>query len=684
MMGRPAAMGRRFMRREPEPDCHPGRVRRAGRSRILLANRSLTRVVVGFGLVTVAEWGYVTALSVDAFRRAGAIAIGLVGARLFLAAASSVVSSTVVHRRPPGRALSEVAALRATLVGSSAALAFAGAPVAALIGLLALDAVVSAQYRPAQPALIALLARSPRELVACATGLSTVKTLSQSLGAVLGGLLLAVTTPGIVFTGAALMLAGSAAATLGLSGNGRRGTQGRIDVGLGDVARSTFALVRGPHVGGILLVSGLRTFVRGMWVAIAVIASLRLLHAGSSGVGLLMLAAGAGTLIAAPLSSALVTRRRLGTPAAAALLACGLPLAVIAGVPVLAVAMAVVAVWGAGMAVADVAVYSLLHRLLSTPVVPRITSAIEATKLALEGLGGLLAPLLVSTIGVRGTLLTAAFPLPMVAVGGWRMLHRVDASAGERSALLERLHRVPCLEPLDMASLDGLVSGLTPMEVGEAGVDVVRQHDIGDRFYLIEEGRAQVLVDLYEVGTLGAGDSFGERALVRDVPRTATVRSLTPMQLLVLPRDDFLAAVTGAEGASRAENSPRPADAGHRWSRQDRIDLLSHLPLFSRLGQPALAELAAVSKIHRWAAGAAIVRQGDHGDHFYVLLDGRADVLIDGRRVNDLRPGDQFGEIALLHGVSRSADVIAATPVRALALRRDQFLPALIDGLPAD
>ena len=60
--------------------------------------------------------------------------------------------------------------------------------------------------------------------------------------------------------------------------------------GIFDVVRDTLAVVRRGHVAGIVIVSGLRTFVRGMWLATAVIASLRLLHAGSAGVGLLMLA----------------------------------------------------------------------------------------------------------------------------------------------------------------------------------------------------------------------------------------------------------------------------------------------------------------------------------------------------------------------------------------------------------
>lgn len=382
--------------------------------RILLASRALTRLVAAFSCVTVAEWAYVTSLSVFAFRTSGAIAVGFVGLRLFLAAASSFAGAAVLHRHPTGRTLSAIAGARAVIVGTSAGLAAGGGPLALLLILLGLDAVVSAQYRPAQSGLIPSLARNPTELVASASGLSTVKTLSQAVGSACGGFLVALVAPAAVFVGAAGLF--TVASLLTLSFVRRRNpVRDRVRLRLGEGIQGAFQVVQNRTVAGILVVSGLRTFVRGMWIAIAVIASLKLLHAGSTGVGLLMLAAGVGSLLAAPLSSMLLTRPRLGTPAAMALMACGVPLAVIAGIPVFDLALALVAAWGIGMAVADVATSSLLQRLLETPSLPRVTGTIEAAKLALEGLGGFLGPVLTSTIGVRGALLVA----PSLCLWSW-------------------------------------------------------------------------------------------------------------------------------------------------------------------------------------------------------------------------------------------------------------------------
>jgi len=668
----------------PEPAA-PRRPKQPGPMATLAANRPLTQLVVAFAFVSTAEWAYVTALSVHALRRDGTIAVGFVGLRFFVGAISSLIDTPTWLRRRGRNALAWISTARALGLLASAALVAAGAPLALLLLLLGFDSAASGQYRPAQSRIVRVLARSPQELVASATGTSTVKTLSQALGGVAGGTLLAVTTPAVVFAGAAGLFFIAAilnfrvkTARLVPEEQAHPAKVGRVLARFAGTVADAVQVTRSSHLGGILVMSGLRTFVRGMWLAVAVIASIRLLHAGSTGVGLLMLAAGVGSLIAAPLSSLLLRRARVGTPAVVALVACGLPLAVVAGVPVFNLAMAVVVAWGAGMALADITTTSIVYRLVETPLAPRVTGIIESTKLALEGLGGFLAPVLVLLIGIRGALWVAAVPLPLVAVSGWKMLHRMDATAGERAQLLELVHGVHWLHSLDVPSLENLVGRLAPVFVPAAGTDVVRQGDEGNLFYIVVSGRADVLVNGYVVGAMSRGDSFGERALLRDVPRMATVRSLSPMRLLALSRENFLAAVAVADLDGTPGPLGRSVPDGRQWTKARLVDALSRVSLLSHAGTTALGQLADRGVREEWPAGAFIVKRGDQGDCFFLLLQGQATVVVEGSQV-ELRPGDSFGEIAALHGVPRQADVMAATPALTLSVRRDDFMPFVPD-----
>jgi CRP-like cAMP-binding protein len=93
-----------------------------------------------------------------------------------------------------------------------------------------------------------------------------------------------------------------------------------------------------------------------------------------------------------------------------------------------------------------------------------------------------------------------------------------------------------------------------PLRV-DAGSVIVKQGDSGDRFYVVVEGEVDVEVDGARVSDLGPGGYFGEIALIRDVPRTATATARTDVVLYALEREDFLAAVTGhAPSEAAAEN----------------------------------------------------------------------------------------------------------------------------------
>jgi CRP-like cAMP-binding protein len=135
--------------------------------------------------------------------------------------------------------------------------------------------------------------------------------------------------------------------------------------------------------------------------------------------------------------------------------------------------------------------------------------------------------------------------LPVLTALAWRPLTTVDAA--DDVARVELLRRIPLFAPLPAPTLEGLARALAPVEL-TAGDVLFRAGDTGDRFYIVDTG--ELVVELASgQKTEGEGGFVGEIALLRDVPRTATVRARTDAQVLAMDRADFLAAVTGHAGA---------------------------------------------------------------------------------------------------------------------------------------
>jgi len=112
-------------------------------------------------------------------------------------------------------------------------------------------------------------------------------------------------------------------------------------------------------------------------------------------------------------------------------------------------------------------------------------------------------------------------------------------------------------------------------------------------------------------------------------------------------------------------------------------DSLAQVPLFAGLSPRHLKRIGDLTEEVRFMEGASIVRQGDAGDTFFVILEGEAKVAgPSGRVVNRLRPGEFFGEISLLDGGPRTASVVAETPLTMLALSRASML-RLVQREPA-
>jgi hypothetical protein len=216
-------------------------------------------------------------------------------------------------------------------------------------------------------------------------------------------------------------------------------------------------------------------------------------------------------------------------------------------------ALILLAVIGVANALVDVSAFSVMARLAPDEVLARVFGIFEALIALTIGLGSILTPVLIDAIGVRGALVAIGAVCPTLAALARRRLRAIDASMQTRDAELAQLRLVPMLQALPMPVMDHLARNLVHADA-PAGATVLAQGEEGHRFYVVADGEADVFGDGRHIRTLGRGDSFGEIALLRDVPRTAEVRAKTALTLYALDRDVFVPAVTGyTPAAARAD-----------------------------------------------------------------------------------------------------------------------------------
>jgi MFS family permease len=519
-------------------------------------NSNIRRLELAWAASVTGEWSSIVALSVFAYDVGGPAAVGLVGLiRMLPSAVVAPFAALLSDRFRRERVMVAADLVRAFAVAGAAAAVFAQAPAGVVFALAGLVALVSTAFRPAQVALLPTLAQTPEELTSANVAATTIESVAFFAGPALGGLLLAATSTGVVFSAQA----GTFLLSAFLVGR-IRAEPAEAEPEPGDEARGIVreALAGFRAIGTdsrLRLIVGLfaaQTFVAGALNVLIVVMALELLDLGESGVGLLTSADGVGGLLGAAAALVLVGRRRIASSFGVGLVLWGLPIALIGAWPTPAAALVLLAVVGIGNTVADVAGLTLLQRAVPEVVLARVFGVLESLVLGTIALGAVVAPVLISALGARGALLAVGAFLPILTVVLWRPLRALDAEAAPPG--LELLRSLPIFAPLPGAVLERLASSLTPVPLA-AGADVFRQGDHGDLFYLVGRGEVEVLVEGRPPIRLGAGAGFGEIALLRDVPRTATVVATRDGELFALGRDEFIATVTGHAASAEAADA---------------------------------------------------------------------------------------------------------------------------------
>jgi MFS family permease len=526
----------------------------------VFANRNLRRIQLGLAGSVIAGWAYGIALSVYAYEHGGAAAVGYVNLLVWIpAAALGPFMAILADRFPRKRVMIVCSLVRAVTMGAMAAAFFAGAPSAVLYALAVFSTIVGRAFVPAQAAILPSLASTPEELTASNVTSSTIESIGIFVGPALGGLILAASDAGVAFAFLAGAFLWSALMVSGLRLEERPAdiAEGEPEEpgSVADEALAGFRAIAGE--GRLRLIVSLfagQTFVDGVLNVLVVVLAFEVLEEGATAVGYLNSAIGIGGLAGALGAMMLIGRGRLANGFGFGMLLFGVPIALIALWPNRFFAIGMLLIVGVGNTVIDVAGMTLMQRTVADAVLARAFGVLDALLLGTVALGSLVAPAVVAGIGARGALIATGAVLPVLAVLAWKELRAIDAASHVREREVALLRGTPIFAPLPEVTVERLSSRLAYVRA-EAGEAVIREGDHGDRFYIVSEGELEASQNGTALTELGPGSYFGEIALLRDVPRTATVTAKTSAALLALDREDFVAAVTGHAPSAEAADA---------------------------------------------------------------------------------------------------------------------------------
>jgi CRP-like cAMP-binding protein/predicted MFS family arabinose efflux permease len=570
-----------------------------------------------------------------------------------------------------------------------------GAPVGVVLGLVAADSLMAAAVRPLHGALVVRLADTAAEAAAANAATSSLHSFSALVGPALAGLAVGLAGVGLAFVvPAAAFVAGTTAALLirvpaaedARMTSTSRSSSGYLRSRLSAIGAGFRAIVHKPPAAASAVLYVLNTALVGLFcVASASVANDRL-RLGAGGITTIMTLYGAGGFVGALAIMSIVGRGHLARVVSMAMGGWALTLAAIGETAVPAAGLALATGCGAAGAIAFAVSPTLVQRSVAREAMVPAAASLQSLYQIAQAAGAMIAPLLIGWFGIPAALATVGGSVVVITALAWPQSRWADALSAEDAAKLAVIRTVPTLAPLSALALEQLARAAAHLAV-PAGAEVIRQGDPGDRFYMIAEGLVDVTVDGRWVSTLGPGGSFGEIALLRDVARSATVTARQNLDLVVVDRAEFIAALSGDPNtgdrlgrAALARLDTTPAE--ERLIELDRdaelagravTELLAAQPPLATIGANGLRELADAARVVAVPDAATIVREGDYGSTYYVILEGAAQVFEDDTPVNDLGPGDGFGEKAILRDIPRTATVRAVGDTKLLAIDRDAF-----------
>ena len=528
----------------------------AGRSlREVFRNPGLRRIELAWAGSIVGDWAYATAFSVYAYEHGGPTAVGVVAVVRYVTRALVTPFTSMLGDRYPRRLVMIGSDTTAALViALGAVLIASGANRYAVFALAVVGSLAVSPFRPAQASYLPQLANGVEELAAANVASSTIESLGFLGGPAIAGVLLAFASISTVYIFDAATFAWSAFLVLGIRRSmvktsesaPEASTETPEEASAGFLAEATagFRVILGSRELRIL--AGLfcaQTVVAGASVVFEVSIALGLLGLHRSGLGYLNATLGIGGLVGGFLALVLVQRGKLARDFGVGVFFWSAPLLLVAAWPSVTTAVVMLVLLGVANSVVDINGFTIIQRITPEETMSRVFGALESAFIGGMAIGALLMPLLIRTAGIRWGLVAVGATVAAIVVVSAPALRKIDTVALVPPGL-ELLRQVSLLAPLPEPILDRLARALVRVELASGEV-VIREGDPGDRFYVVESGGVTVTREGRFVANLGPGDYVGEIALLRDVPRTATVTTTAETVLQALDRQHFLPAVTG-------------------------------------------------------------------------------------------------------------------------------------------
>ena len=522
----------------------------------LVRNARLRRVLLAFLLFSAAEFGTWVAILLYAYERTGPLSVGLVAlVQLVPAALLAPAAAALGDRFPRERVLAAGYAFQAAGMLATGLAMAADTPPLVTYALAAVTASSLVVTRPTQSALLPSLAVAPEDCTTANGASGLIEGAGLLGGPLAAAAILVVGTPADVFLVASGCLALATVATIGLRS---------------PVAPIEFATDDGSDAG---MLAGLRVILQdadarvlvglmtvrmlaiGCCDVLFVLLALESLGTGEPGAAILSAALGAGSMLGGAATFSIVGRARLAAVAAVGAVAWGLGIAAI-GLSQSALAAPLLVIGaGAGIAIVDIAGRTLLQRSVRDEVLARVFGLQEGLAMAGLAIGSVIVPILVAVGGLVGCVFVVAAIPPLAVALQWRRLGDLERGTTVPAREIALLRRDSIFRPLPAPELEAVARRAEWVSI-PGGADLMREGDPGDRYYVLASGAlrveraGQALRDL-----TNPGDGVGEIALLRDVPRTASVVTTTPSTLLAIDRAPFLAAVTGHPDAIAAADA---------------------------------------------------------------------------------------------------------------------------------